>query len=106
MGCDPLATTSCSATQRCTWIVNPAQPRGGDTSCLPGGAVAVGLPCMRDTSGGDNCVKGATCYMDVCRQICNVAATSSQCGTTLMCRATPLFKACTGTEPYAGLCVP
>lgn len=106
MGCDPLIASSCSGTQRCTWLVNPAQPRGGDTACLPNGGVAVGLPCMRDANGGDNCVKGATCYMNVCRQICDLAATASICGTQLTCRATPLFTACTGTTPVAGLCVP
>ena len=105
-GCDPLVPTACSGAQRCTWIVNAGQPRGGDSNCLAGGAVAVGVACMRDVNGGDNCVKGSTCYMDVCRQICDLAATASPCGTTLTCRATAFFMPCMGTTPYAGLCVP
>jgi hypothetical protein len=104
MGCDPLVPTACSGGQRCSWVVNAAQPHGGDTACLPGGAVAVGLPCMRDANGGDNCLKGATCYLDVCRQICDLSTMSPVCG-TLTCRSTPFFGACTGT-PVAGLCVP
>jgi len=107
MGCDPLSTAACPTNQRCGWIVNAAQPRGGDTACLPGGAIAVGISCMRDANGGDNCVKGATCYMDTCRQICDLAATAMTCGTTLACKpATGMFAACTGTTPLAGLCLP
>jgi len=107
LGCDPLATTSCPASERCCWVVNAAQPRGGDTVCLPGGAIAVGGPCMRDANGGDNCAKGSTCYMGTCRQICDLAATSAACGTALSCKtATGMFAACTGTTPIAGLCLP
>ena len=107
IGCNPLSATACNANQRCVWVVDMAQPRGGDTVCLPGGAIAVGLACMRDASGGDNCVKGSTCYMNTCRQICDLAATSSVCGTALACKqATGLFTPCTGTTPYAGLCLP
>lgn len=106
-GCDPLSATACAGTERCTWIVDASQARGGDTACLPGGAIAVGLPCMRDASGGDNCVKGATCYMDTCRRICDLDATSSTCGTSRTCQpAAMMFAACTGTTPIAGLCLP
>ena len=106
-GCNPLSATACNATHRCCWVVDMAMPRGGDSVCLPGGAVAVGVACMRDVNGGDNCVKGATCFMGTCRQICDLAATSATCGTGMTCKpATGMFVPCTGTTPYAGLCQP
>src|SRR5437868_76503 len=89
VGCDPLSPTPCSmASQRCTWLVENSPPRNGDAVCLPSGAIPVGIACSRDASGGDNCVKGATCYMSVCRQICDLAATATTCGTTLACKST------------------
>jgi hypothetical protein len=72
--CSPLTSMGCTASQKCSWNLESNPPRTGRTQCSFAGAVPIGLPCTRDANGGDGCVKGATCYMDKCAAICDVAA--------------------------------
>ena len=104
--CSPLTSMGCTASQKCTWILESNPPRTGRTQCSFAGAVPIGLPCTRDANGGDGCVKGATCYMDTCAAICDLAGGTNNCGAGLTCRATPFFVPCASTTPLAGLCVP
>ncbi|MEO7097297.1 MAG: hypothetical protein ABI175_28810 [Polyangiales bacterium] len=104
--CNPLTSMGCTASQKCTWIVQMNPPRTGITQCSFAGAVPIGVTCTRDATGADGCVKDSTCYMDKCAAICDVAGGTSNCGVGLTCRATALFVPCAGGAPLAGLCVP
>lgn len=103
--CNPILIASCTNNQRCMWRVDEQLPEKGIHACNAPGAIAQGLPCTRDAGGGDNCVRGTTCYQDKCRAICDVGGGAPVCDVGLMCRATPFFIPCGATTPLAGLCL-
>ena len=71
--CDPVAQTGCQASQRCTWIITSVTT--GHNACIADGTVNVGGACAYgapgETTGFDNCKKGATCLSGTCRTICS-----------------------------------
>ena len=103
--CNPILTASCTNGQRCTWRVDDQLPEKGVLACKASGAIAQGLPCTRDAGGGDNCVRGATCYQDKCRAICGLGGGAPVCDVGLTCSATTYLIPCGSTMPLAGLCL-
>src|SRR4051812_49545647 len=72
LGCNALTGTGCAMTQKCAWLVDAMAVNHGTVGCSFAGNLAQGLPCTRDTSGGDNCARGLTCYQDKCRALCGI----------------------------------
>lgn len=106
MTCNALTGTGCSMTTKCAWLVDSALALHGSIGCSFAGAVAQGLPCTRDSGGGDNCTRGTTCYQDHCRAICGIGGGPPVCDAGLTCQSTEYFIPCGAPAPVAGLCLP
>jgi hypothetical protein len=112
--CNVLAQTGCTATQKCTWILDTdgtASMSGlGHIGCAPNGTVATGSACtiLPAASGGyDNCVRADQCVNNTCKTICDDTGGTPACGANQGCVVYDgLFANSGSTTTPAGVCDP
>ena len=77
LDCSPVVNGGCDPNEKCTFVIDQADPIVGHTGCAADGNVDVGEPCLRDElTGVDDCKGGLFCAGAVCEQICTVAINS------------------------------
>lgn len=96
--CDLRAQSGCNAAEKCTWILEES-PRGG---CTVEGTTPIGQSCQRPLRGADDCVIGAACLNEVCREICSLEGGVPECRAGFHCVAFPIEV----EQTNAGVCVP
>lgn len=114
MTCDVLAQAGCTASQKCTWILDtdPTSTTSGlgHIGCAPSGAVATNGACtiLPAAQGGyDNCIKADACVSGLCKSICNNAGGTPACGANQACVTYDgLFANSGATTIPAGVCDP
>jgi len=71
--CDLLLDTVCQAGEKCTFLVESADPLEGRPGCAPDGTVDPGGACtITGSPGVDDCKAGSLCKEGICREICVV----------------------------------
>jgi hypothetical protein len=113
--CNPLFQTGCSATQKCTWIMDQQTPTYvGHIGCAPAGVAAEGDTCTMGApgiTGYDNCATGLMCgsyrgtASGTCKTICDLQGGTPTCDSQHACVSySALFTASGLLEPIAGVC--
>ncbi|MGE0867264.1 MAG: hypothetical protein AB7P03_01790 [Kofleriaceae bacterium] len=106
--CDALTHTGCQPDEKCTWIMDQANPYTGHLGCAPAGTVQDGCACTTGGPGGtgyDDCAKGSFCVRGTCARVCDLEGASPACGDGTTCtRYADVFRA--ANQSIAGLCDP
>ncbi len=76
--CNPVAQTGCDPGDKCTWIVESADPYLAYTGCTTDGDKDLNEACTSPDTGADDCMAGYYCLSGTCAEICNTAAMRAQ----------------------------
>src|SRR5258706_5342207 len=115
--CNVLTQTGCTASEKCTWIIDQADVNAsiGHIGCAPNGVQATGASCTRNPPGAtgyDDCVRGDYCFgpglggAGVCRVICDNAGGSPACTAGFACTTYDGVFGPSGQPVAAGGCDP
>lgn len=105
--CNPAAQIGCNAGEKCTWILDLAEPRIQHIGCAPVGSIRIGEPCETPPPGPwgyDACTRGAVCHAGTCKEICDHDGGAAGCGRGRVCMGHPELVV-SGTL-LAGVCEP
>jgi hypothetical protein len=83
VGCDPIAQTGCSGSDKCTQVIESTNPFMASTRCVTNGDVAQGGSCSFGPTGAtgfDNCQAGLYCINGTCQDICSTNPDSCSTG--------------------------
>jgi hypothetical protein len=108
--CDPKSQSGCGTYEKCTWVVDQVDPPIGHVACVPvGEGIPIGEECQRSAPGPgggiDECVEGAVCLDNECKQICDHYGGDPACDVNHACTVyADLFE--TSGSAIAGVCDP
>jgi hypothetical protein len=106
--CNPLPQAYCADGEKCAWQILQDQPPLGAIACVPEGDAPIGEACSVGAPGDlgySDCVKGAECHDDRCKQICGLEGATPQCDNQHRCVIRDGLFLVNGA-PIAGLCEP
>lgn len=101
--CSPLDTSSCSTDKHCGLVLAHEDPLIVHASCLTPGTIELGESCSFAAAGPDgvdDCVAGAACIDNTCREFCSRA--ENECGNGSTCVGSEFLSSVSNL----GVCLP